>query len=666
MRLGLGLDQLGGGVPSFTAEAQTLFSRMSSAPDATRKGHIDTLIRSLKSAGVWSKLDLLYIMAAHDAQSARLNWVQDAYNCSEVNSPAFTVNRGYTGNGSSSYLDTGFNPATAVGKKIGQDTLHMSVWVGTEATGVNVWDAGQDVVGINSRNGSNVRVRGGAAASTNVAAGIYTSLRFTCVARDVAGSFETIRDLETPIVTSSTSASPVSRNIWIGAINVATPSYGNRRVHAMSLGEYLSDTERDALQTALAAYMDAVEIVGYERMVRDAHTAWYSDQRGIIAGGALFFTTVSGTNSGGNIDIHRRLNGVTTTFLQSPALEVDDHNNGCVVKLTSDRLVHFYSEHVDQVTRYRVSTNPAPDIVSFQPERTTGEVASDIYSYQHAYLLGDGNVYLFRRKIGAGASRYQELIYTTEAGLEAGTEVWTKVEIFMTTDQRPYAKYMKNGPGRIDIFTTNAHPAEAANASIYHGYMELDAGTPKFYKSDGTEIVAAKPFDVATEFTLIQANTADNVNESWTWDIRIGADGHPRCLSTRYPTSATTSTVTDIEYWHHRWDGSGWVNHRISEGNTSLYAAQAAYAPGLCFDGNDTDFIYMCETSATGAAELSKYSIDESDGAMTLVEQITHDSSGINMRPFSPIGYTDEAVVWIRGIYGQYTDYEADAFIWRP
>src|SRR5262249_48812132 len=67
------------------------------------------------------------------AQAARLNWVADQYNLTAVNSPTFTTDRGYTGNGTTSNLDTGFNPTVAVGAKYALNNAALSLWCLTEA-----------------------------------------------------------------------------------------------------------------------------------------------------------------------------------------------------------------------------------------------------------------------------------------------------------------------------------------------------------------------------------------------------------------------------------------------------------------------------------------------------------------------------------------------------
>ncbi|HEX8414601.1 MAG TPA: hypothetical protein VF637_12065 [Sphingomicrobium sp.] len=96
----------------YDADSTSYFAAMTVQPDTTRKGVIDALIVGLKADGVWAKLDLFYLLAAHDAQAARLNAKSPGFNTlSAINSPVFTANRGYQGDASSAYLDAGASPA---------------------------------------------------------------------------------------------------------------------------------------------------------------------------------------------------------------------------------------------------------------------------------------------------------------------------------------------------------------------------------------------------------------------------------------------------------------------------------------------------------------------------------------------------------------------------
>lgn len=91
-------------------DAAALIARMTVQPDSARKALITKTITDLKSAGLWAKISVLYFYAAHDGQAAQLNWKADAFLDTPQNSPLFTVDRGYQGDGSSSYLDNSWNP----------------------------------------------------------------------------------------------------------------------------------------------------------------------------------------------------------------------------------------------------------------------------------------------------------------------------------------------------------------------------------------------------------------------------------------------------------------------------------------------------------------------------------------------------------------------------
>lgn len=84
-------------------------------PSVSQRLKQSILLSSLKTAGIWSKLDTLRVYATDGSESfALIDWKRLSL-CTAINSPNFTTNQGYQGNGTSSYIDTGFNPNTAVG-----------------------------------------------------------------------------------------------------------------------------------------------------------------------------------------------------------------------------------------------------------------------------------------------------------------------------------------------------------------------------------------------------------------------------------------------------------------------------------------------------------------------------------------------------------------------
>jgi hypothetical protein len=70
------------------------------------------LLIDLKAAGIWNKLDTFALFATDgNSQFALIDWKR-LINYEAVSNPTFTTNEGFTGNGSSAYIDTKFNPTT--------------------------------------------------------------------------------------------------------------------------------------------------------------------------------------------------------------------------------------------------------------------------------------------------------------------------------------------------------------------------------------------------------------------------------------------------------------------------------------------------------------------------------------------------------------------------
>jgi hypothetical protein len=93
---------------SFTPTPYTL-------PTTATQQKQNKLLKSMKADGVWAKLDVFYVFAVDNNASAfaTLNWKNPNANQSTlVSSPTFANNAGFTGNGTSSYINTNFNPAT--------------------------------------------------------------------------------------------------------------------------------------------------------------------------------------------------------------------------------------------------------------------------------------------------------------------------------------------------------------------------------------------------------------------------------------------------------------------------------------------------------------------------------------------------------------------------
>jgi len=226
---------------SYEAEAVALFARFSSDPGATRKGHINTCIASLKTAGVWSKLSNLYVLAAHDSQAAKLNWVANARNITESGSGGtFTADRGFL----SGVTGHKWIVDTTDGVIFLQDSAHASVWVRNDATDTepNPWQFG-------AGNSIHTNYGGGTAYidlhdSVNANAfSVAGSSGFTLANRSSSTARQAYKN-GSSIGTATVTSSAVSSTWWIGNNSI-------HEVAAVSFGGSLTSGEVTDFYNAL-------------------------------------------------------------------------------------------------------------------------------------------------------------------------------------------------------------------------------------------------------------------------------------------------------------------------------------------------------------------------------------------------------------------------------
>ena len=263
MQIGLGLSlslspilggTIGSGLVDGDPATQALLARMSAQPSSARAAQIDALIVALKTAGVWDLLDVFYILAAHDAQAARLNWKAVSLNLTAVNTPTFTTDRGYAGDGSTSYLDTGYNPASAsVGMAL--NDAHIGVYARNNTT-----DADFDMqgtlgtnLGVRARNLTASQIRVCSGTSTAFATGGNAPHHIMGIRRDASNQLGFRNGAQD--VTAAVASTALPGNITIlgnGSI------FSDRQMAAAHVGRALSDPQALALSNAIQTYMTAV------------------------------------------------------------------------------------------------------------------------------------------------------------------------------------------------------------------------------------------------------------------------------------------------------------------------------------------------------------------------------------------------------------------------
>lgn len=249
-------------VAEYEDETDALLAAMSVQPDATRAGHIDTLIIDLKTAGVWTKMRRLYVPVAHDEQAGRLDWKNPGTGTlATVNAPIFTTDRGFSGNGTTSYLTSNFIPSTDGGNYLQNDN-HAAVWIGTEVNNSGQVDFGNANSSICSRSGtSTAATRNSSTAADNVAIPDSTSVGWLCCARNNSANYEVQKNAAAPVTVTRTSAALTANPFYLLCRNnggTSAVGFSTRRLQAAHWGAYLTEAERDATHAAFSAYMTAI------------------------------------------------------------------------------------------------------------------------------------------------------------------------------------------------------------------------------------------------------------------------------------------------------------------------------------------------------------------------------------------------------------------------
>jgi len=128
------------------------FETKPSTVDATAQ---NTFVETLVSASIWSELDRLFILASHaSGVDSLLDWTHPSTVgnvATLINDPSFVVKQGYTGDGSTSYINTNYNPSI--------DGVRYSAENGSS---IGVYSRTQDITStqydIGTRNGGDTQI----------------------------------------------------------------------------------------------------------------------------------------------------------------------------------------------------------------------------------------------------------------------------------------------------------------------------------------------------------------------------------------------------------------------------------------------------------------------------------------------------------------------------
>jgi len=226
----------------------------------TRIAAVNTLIGGLKTDGVWTKLDRLWLFAADSQASALVDLVARS-KATAVSSPTFTVDRGFTGNGTSSYIDSNFNPTTASSPQFLQNSANMFAWSNTSGqdagglcgtlanTDIRIFPRYTDDVAYWSCNDA----AGTGLASATGATGLYLANR-------TASNAETLDLNGSQIDSKSASSTAPASGDFTVLRGSGGSSLSTRQACCFGFGGSLLSGDRTSLYSRLRTYMTAVGV----------------------------------------------------------------------------------------------------------------------------------------------------------------------------------------------------------------------------------------------------------------------------------------------------------------------------------------------------------------------------------------------------------------------
>jgi hypothetical protein len=269
MQLGINISLCeASGTRHYVPEASAFFKRLPTSPSSARKAVINNLIKVLKAANsvhtgksVWDSLDALILCAATSAGNGLINLKGNFSNGTAINSPAFTVDRGFTSN-SNGYIDTNFNPSIN-GTNYKQNDACFFIYLNTnQVNSTYEWHGNYSSGGtirtlIGRPNGADenyrLAVNSGLSnfGSTDRLTGLYTAVRDS-------SSHQCLYVGNTLKLDASTSSSTGLLNSNLYILCYANGFFENDRVAAYGFGAGLTAADVAVLNNIITNYLTSI------------------------------------------------------------------------------------------------------------------------------------------------------------------------------------------------------------------------------------------------------------------------------------------------------------------------------------------------------------------------------------------------------------------------
>jgi hypothetical protein len=243
----------------YSSEALAYFARLSDDPSSQYKSAANRLIATLKTSGVWSKLDAFYVpRGAPTEADSYLNWVADAFNMTQNGAVTWDTDSGLTGDASTGYMSTGFL-FNGAGQKFLQNSAHLGVWE-TVNTKTGTFSAGASADGRNqlcTASNSNVAIARINSVTSSVPASSDARAHLVATRNDASTQITYINGAQ---AASQAVASVALTSAELFLLRSGT-TYSGKTVGAAHIGAGLTADEVAAIYSALGTFWSSVNSV---------------------------------------------------------------------------------------------------------------------------------------------------------------------------------------------------------------------------------------------------------------------------------------------------------------------------------------------------------------------------------------------------------------------
>ena len=427
-----------------------------------------------------------------------------------------------------------------------------------------------------------------------------------------------------------------------------------------------------APKRASTGYDRSADPHNFTVFMKESGYCWFEDPRVIVQDGKLIIGAVQGNGTGPahvgvyDLDAKKQLG----TALMQDNFDRDDHNSPVFYARPDGRILSVYAKHHREpkfYTRLSEPNNP----LKWGEEMSYDTKARATYANLYA-MKSEGKLYNFFRGIQFNPT----FVTSTDGGKTWGDETHF-IASEVSGGARPYCRYAGNGTDTVYISFTDGHPRKVGN-SLY--YAEFRDG--KFWKADGTLIKDLKidgplrpsEADVVykgsggTRDAKYSGADISVTNSAWTSSMAVDSNGYPHIAYTVYLTN------DDHRYRIASWDGTKWHDREVAYGGSALYGYESSYTGLITLDPVDPTYVVIStdvdprKGTRKGRHEIYRAKIELEDSRelknwqpLIRWEPLTWNSPVRNLRPVILRDGNRRIILWNRGFYSSYGNYQLDA-----